>query len=63
MEAKEAEQHDINRLALGPGLTEQQAQAIFALFQEAVVFALLKQSKMIAEQNADKLPVGSFDDP
>ena len=63
MEAKDAEQHNINGMALGPGLTKQQAKAIFALGEEAVVFALLKQSKMVAEQNANKLFVGSPDDP
>ena len=63
MEAKDTEQHNINSMALGPGLTEEQAKAIFTLGEEAVVFALLKQSKMMAEQNQNKLPVGSPDDP
>ena len=63
MEAKYAEQHNIDSMALGAGLTKEQAKAIFALGEEAVVFALLKQSKMMAEQNQNKLPVGSPDDP
>ncbi len=53
----------MNRLGVGPGLTEEEAKAIFALGEDAVVFALLKQSKMMAEQEANKLPVGSPDDP
>lgn len=63
MEAKDAEQHNIDRITLGPELTEEQAKVIFALGEEAVVFALLKQSKMVAEQNTNKLSVGSPDDP
>jgi len=58
MEAKDAEQHNINSMALGPGLTEEQAKAIFALGEEAVVFALLQLAKIAAEQNPNKLPVG-----
>lgn len=38
--------------SLGATLTEDQARAIFAQGEEAVVFALLKQAKMIGEQQA-----------
>ncbi|OQC07320.1 MAG: Transposase IS66 family protein [Candidatus Hydrogenedentes bacterium ADurb.Bin101] len=41
--------HDIS---LGSSLTEEQARAIFALGEAAVVFALLTQAKMLAEQRA-----------
>jgi transposase len=37
---------------LGPELTEDQARAIFAQGEEAVVFALLAQAKLLAEQHA-----------
>jgi transposase len=37
---------------LGPELTEEQARAIFAQGEEAVVFALLAQAKLLAEQHA-----------
>ena len=63
MEAKDAEQHKINGILLGQSLSEEQAKAIFALGEEAVVFALLQLAKMAAEQNQNKLPVGGPDDP
>ena len=62
MEARDAEQHNIDSMALGPELTEEQAKAIFAFGEEAVVFALLKLAKMAAEQNPNQLTVGSPDD-
>ena len=34
---------------LGPELTEEQARAIFKKGEEAVVFALLAQAKLLAE--------------
>lgn len=37
---------------LGPELTEEQAREIFARGEEAVVFALLAQAKLLAEQQA-----------
>lgn len=43
-------QDGINSIPLGPGLTEQQAEQIFKLGKEAVVFALLKFAKMSGEQ-------------
>ncbi len=62
MEANDAAQYDVNRIAVGPALTAEQAKAIFALGKDAVVFALLELAKMAAE-NSNKLPVGSPDDP
>lgn len=41
--------HDIS---LGPGLTEEEARAIYAQGEEAVVFAVLSLAKMLAEQQA-----------
>jgi transposase len=58
MEAKSAEVH---HLPLGPGLTSEQAKAIFALGEEAVIFALLTQSKMLAEHNQRPVGGGSED--
>jgi len=63
MEVKNAEQHNINNIALGPGLTKEQAEQIFVLGKDMVVFALLQLAKMAAEQNPDKLAVGGPDDP
>jgi transposase len=63
MPSKQAEQHNLDDIALGVGLTEAQAKAIFALGEEAVVFALLKQAKMMAEQNQNKKIINSHDDP
>ena len=37
---------------LGPELTEHQAREIFAQGEEAVVFALLAQAKLLAERMA-----------
>ena len=63
MKANGAKQHNINSMALGAGLTEEQAKAIFALGEEAVVFALLKLAKLAAEKEPGKLVVNSHDDP
>ena len=41
-----AGQDGVNGIALRPGLTEEQAEQIFQLGKEAVVFALLKLAKM-----------------
>ncbi len=38
---------------LGPLLSEEQARAIYALGEDAVVFALLAQSKLLSEQQAE----------
>jgi len=48
-------------LSLGPDLTQEQAEAIFALGQEAVVFALLQQSQMLA--GTRNLPAALAGDP
>jgi transposase len=39
-------------IAVGPTLSEEQARAIFAEGEEAVVFALLQMAKLLAEQQA-----------
>lgn len=46
--------HDIS---LGSSLTEEQARTIFALGEDTVVFALLAQAKMLAEQRAAEAAV------
>jgi len=48
-------------LPLGPGLTQEQAEAIYAQGKEAVVFALLRQAHMLAEKN--NLPAAVAADP
>jgi len=63
MKAKNAEQLEINGIALGPALTEEQAKAIFALGEEAVVFALLAQAKVLADTNPKATPPNRRDDP
>jgi hypothetical protein len=63
MQAKNAEQLEINGIALGPALTEAQAKAIFSLGQEAVVFALLAQAKLLAETRQKATPPNRCDDP
>jgi len=47
MEANDAEQHKINGMVLGQSLTGEQAKAIFALGEKAVIFALLKLAKVV----------------
>lgn len=49
-------------IALGPGLTEEEARAIYAQGEETVAFALLAQAKLIAELRA-KLGITSHDTP
>ena len=39
-------------IPLGPNLTEEQARAIYARGEDAVVFALLAQAKLLTEQLA-----------
>jgi transposase len=51
------------RLPLGPGLTPQQAEAIYAEGKEAVVFALLQLAKMASEQRPANLPAAIAADP
>jgi transposase len=63
MKAKNAEPLEIHGIRLGPELTEEQARAIFALGEQAVVFALLAQAKSLAEHNGDRLAGSRRDDP
>jgi transposase len=48
-------------LSLGPDLTQEQAEAIFALGREAVVFALLRQAQMLGQTS--NLPAALAGDP
>jgi len=63
MKAKNTEPLEINGIRLGPELTEEQAKAIFALGEQAVVFALLAQAKIIADRNGDQSGGSRRDDP
>jgi transposase len=63
MKARNAEQLEINGIALGPALTKEQAKAIFALGEEAVVFALLAQAKVLADTHLKATPPSRCDDP
>jgi len=54
-------QNRIGDLPLGAGLTQRQAEAIYAQGKEAVVFALLKQSQMLAAKH--HLPAAVAADP
>ena len=60
MQATDAKQHNIDSISLGAELTEQQAKAIFALGEEAVVFALLKLAKLAAENKQSQIGVCSM---
>ncbi|MCF7955400.1 MAG: hypothetical protein K9M75_06330 [Phycisphaerae bacterium] len=55
------EQYIPGDLSFGPALTRQQAKAIYEQGEEAVIFALLQQSKMLAERN--NLPAAIAADP
>ncbi len=58
------EQLEINGIPLGPELSKEQAKAIYALGEEAVVFVLLTQAKMAAEATQAQKPApGGSDDP
>jgi transposase len=61
MQIKDAKQHTLDNMPLGSELTEDQAKAIFALGEEAVVFALLKLAKM-TQENCKPASLG-HDDP
>jgi transposase len=56
-----AEHNTVVDMAIGPGLTQTQAERIYEQGKEAVVFALLKQSQMLAEKN--NLPAAIASDP
>ena len=58
-----AGQQNINDISMEQGLSEEQAKAIFALGEEAVVFALLKLAKMVAQKEQGKLIISNHDDP
>ena len=42
----------ISEIPLGAGMTAEQARVIFRAGEEAVIFALLEQAKMLARQQA-----------
>jgi transposase len=63
MKATNAEPLEIHGIRLGPELTEEQAKAVFALGEEAVIFALLAQAKSLAEHDGDRSPGSRSDDP
>ena len=44
---------EVGGIRIGPGLTKQQAEELYGLGEEAVVFVLTTQAKMIARQIAD----------
>ena len=53
------EQNVLKNIAVGPGLTKEQAKAIYHLGEEAVIFALLQQAQMLAKHNNLQLAIGS----
>ena len=55
------EQDVSGNLPCGPGLTKQQAEQIYEQGKEAVIFALLQQSQMLAQRN--NLPAAIAADP
>lgn len=58
------EQLEINGIPLGSSLSKEQAEAIYAMGKEAVIFALLAQAKLAAEAaEAQKPAPGGPDDP
>ena len=63
MKVTNAEQLQLNGISLGPDLTKEQAGTIFAFGKEAVIFALLAQAKMIADQYSGKPAPSRSDDP
>jgi hypothetical protein len=54
-----AEHNAVVDMAIGPGLTQVQAERIYEQGKEAVVFALLQLSKQIAEPGSLNLPAAS----
>lgn len=58
------EQLEINGIPIGPELTKEQAESIYAMGKEAVVFVLMTQAKMAADNPDDqKNNPGGPDDP
>lgn len=41
---------EVGGIQIGPSLTKEQAEKLYELGQEAIVFVLLTQAKMIAQQ-------------
>lgn len=60
MKARNVERLEINGTRLGPELTEEQAKAIFAFGEQAVVFALIAQAKILADRNGDRSALGKI---
>ena len=60
---RNTEQRVPDDLPLGPGLTQQQAEAIYEQGKEAVVFALLQLAKMATESRPANLPAAIARDP
>lgn len=56
-----AKQNILDDIDLAAGLTKQQAEQIYALGKEAVIFALLQQAQMLVEKN--NLPAAIVADP
>ncbi len=44
---------EVSGIKIGPSLTKQQAEKLYELGQEAVVFVLMTQAKMIAQRIAN----------
>ena len=63
MAVRDTEEVILSGIPIGPELTEEQARAIYALGEQAVVFALLAQAKVIAEIKASTLPPNRASDP
>lgn len=60
---RDVEQVILNGIAIGPNLTAEQAKAIYALGEQAVVFALMTQAKVIAEIQASTVAPTAASDP
>jgi len=63
MDVTNAEPITLNGIVLGPELTEAQARSILALGPEAIIYALLTQAKMLAEQSGSAALARRGDDP
>jgi len=61
------EQLEINGIPIGPSLSKEQAKAIYAMGEEAVIFVLLTQAKLADEKKLQELKTasgpGGPDDP
>ncbi len=63
MAVRDTEPVILNGIPIGPDLTAEQAKAIYALGEQAVVFALLTQAKVIAEIQVGTVPPTGATDP